>query len=147
MPRLDCPSDQELLAFHLGTAPPDALDELAAHVEGCPLCETALQRLDGTDDPVLAALRRPVPPPGRPATERRPPGGAFPAASTAVEPGALLLPREAGGPLRRRESEIRATLRSRLAALLPICGVVWGSLLVVSLTHPTFTRWYIGRPG
>src|SRR5262245_54113510 len=115
MSRFDCPSDQELLAFHLGTAPPDALEEMAVHVERCPHCETALQRLDGTLDPMLAALRRPGP-----ATIPQAPGGESPAASTAVERGAILLPGDAGGPLRQRESEVRGTLRSRLAALLPI---------------------------
>jgi WD40 repeat protein len=65
MPRRNCPSDQALLAFHLGTAPPDALEEVAEHLEGCPRCEAALQKLDDSTDPVLAGLRRPVPA-GRP---------------------------------------------------------------------------------
>src|SRR5262249_11222846 len=61
MPCRSCPSDQALLAFHLGTAPPDVLEEVAEHLEGCVRCEAALQKLDDSTDPVLAGLRSPVP--------------------------------------------------------------------------------------
>src|SRR5215469_2977105 len=57
-----CPSEPELLAFHLGTAPAETLDQVADHLERCPRCEAALQELDAGTDPVLAALRKPVPP-------------------------------------------------------------------------------------
>jgi WD40 repeat protein/serine/threonine protein kinase len=68
-----CPSEPELLAFHLGTAPAETLDAVADHLESCPRCEAALQRLDGRTDPVLAALRKPVPPDeGPPARANRP---------------------------------------------------------------------------
>jgi hypothetical protein len=56
-----CPSESDLLAFHLGTMPAGNLDALAAHLETCPRCEEALRRLDPTIDPVLAGLRNPVP--------------------------------------------------------------------------------------
>src|SRR5262249_59934240 len=55
-----CPSEPELLAFHLGTAPAETLDQVADHLECCPRCEAALQELDARTDPVLAALRKPV---------------------------------------------------------------------------------------
>ena len=37
-----CPSEPELLAFHLGTAPVETLDQVADHLERCPRCEAAL---------------------------------------------------------------------------------------------------------
>jgi eukaryotic-like serine/threonine-protein kinase len=147
MPRRDCPSDQELLAFHLGTAPPDALDGLAEHVESCGRCETALQRLDGRLDPVLAALRRPATVGGPPGPGPEPADREAPTVIRGPEPPALLLPVQAGDASSRREREIRTTLQNRLAALLPICGVVWGNLLVVSLAHPLFSREYVGWAG
>src|SRR6516162_10261531 len=57
-----CPSEPELLAFHLGTAPAETLDQVADHLECCPRCEAALQELDACSDQVVAALRKPVPP-------------------------------------------------------------------------------------
>jgi serine/threonine protein kinase len=41
--------------------PAGSLDAVAEHVETCPACEAVLRRLDSTADPVLAALRGPVP--------------------------------------------------------------------------------------
>jgi WD40 repeat protein len=54
-----CPSEQELLAFHLGTLPEAEVDAVAAHLEGCSGCDGAVRRLDDSVDPVLAALRLP----------------------------------------------------------------------------------------
>src|SRR5262245_7830606 len=62
MPVTGCPTEPELLAFHLGTAPADAVDAVGDHLERCPRCEAALRRLDARTDPVLAALRNPVRP-------------------------------------------------------------------------------------
>jgi hypothetical protein len=58
--RHDCPSEQELLAFHLGMLPEQEVDTVAAHLDCCLGCEAALQKLDGVVDPLLSALRRPV---------------------------------------------------------------------------------------
>ncbi len=59
--RATCPSDQELLAFHLGTLGDGEVDGLTDHLETCVRCEDALRRLDGSVDPLLSALRKPVP--------------------------------------------------------------------------------------
>ena len=55
-----CPSEEQLRAFHLGTLPDSEVDALTEHLERCPACETALQRLDAAPDPLLSALRKPV---------------------------------------------------------------------------------------
>jgi eukaryotic-like serine/threonine-protein kinase len=57
----NCPAEEQLLAFHFGTLPDSEVDALAEHLERCALCETALQRLDKAVDPLLSALRKPVP--------------------------------------------------------------------------------------
>ena len=56
----DCPTPTELSAFAVGRVSRPALEQIAAHVEGCPVCQTALQALDGADDPVLTALHQPT---------------------------------------------------------------------------------------
>ena len=45
MPRSDCLTAAELNAFHLGDLPETDLEELAAHLEGCPRCEAADLRI------------------------------------------------------------------------------------------------------
>jgi WD40 repeat protein len=72
-----CPSEPELLAFHLGTAPAETLDRVADHLDSCPRCEAALQALDACTDPVLAALRKPVPPEEAQGSNRRKEGADF----------------------------------------------------------------------
>jgi WD40 repeat protein/tRNA A-37 threonylcarbamoyl transferase component Bud32 len=57
----NCPSDQALLAFHLGTLPEAEIDAVTEHLESCPGCDAALQRLDSAADPLLAALRKSLP--------------------------------------------------------------------------------------
>src|SRR5947209_4823532 len=56
-----CPSDQELQAFHLGTLPEAELDVVAEHLESCSRCEAAVREFDTSFDPLLAALRKPMP--------------------------------------------------------------------------------------
>ncbi len=58
MPQTDCPSPDELRAFHLGDMCDATLTELAAHLESCPACESAAQILDRVTDPMVAAYRR-----------------------------------------------------------------------------------------
>jgi WD40 repeat protein/tRNA A-37 threonylcarbamoyl transferase component Bud32 len=67
-----CPSEGELVAFHLGKLAESRLDSLAEHLEKCPACEAAVARLERTGDPLLAVLLRPVPqvPTTRPPRER-----------------------------------------------------------------------------
>jgi WD40 repeat protein/tRNA A-37 threonylcarbamoyl transferase component Bud32 len=52
-----CPTPAELAAFQLGDLAEDALDDVAAHLETCRLCETAVAALDGLADAQLAAFR------------------------------------------------------------------------------------------
>jgi WD40 repeat protein len=65
----NCPTPDELLAFHLGTLPVRELDGFVQHFDECPRCCAALEQLDATADSVLAQLRKPgfgdspVPPP------------------------------------------------------------------------------------
>jgi WD40 repeat protein len=56
-----CPSYEDLLAFHHGTLPEPDVDALADHLDTCTDCLAALKQLDASADPVLAALRQPVP--------------------------------------------------------------------------------------
>lgn len=53
----DCPSELELRAFHAGMLGERALDAVADHIEECQVCGEALERLDTSVDPLLAALR------------------------------------------------------------------------------------------
>ncbi len=55
-----CPSDQDLLAFHLGTMPVDRVEDLAAHLEACTTCDETIRGFDAAADPVLSALRLPA---------------------------------------------------------------------------------------
>src|SRR3954470_17159232 len=52
-----CPTDPDLVAFHLGHLPAAALERLESHLASCPRCESYLQKLEGTGDTVLEALR------------------------------------------------------------------------------------------
>src|SRR5262249_10484850 len=58
-----CPSQEELLAFHLGRLPDGEVDALTEHLEKCARCEAVVQSLDSASDPLLVALRKPVPAP------------------------------------------------------------------------------------
>jgi WD40 repeat protein/tRNA A-37 threonylcarbamoyl transferase component Bud32 len=59
----NCPSQHQLVAFHQGTLAEDELDAVAEHLEACPGCEAAVQKLDDAVDPVVAALRKTLPDP------------------------------------------------------------------------------------
>jgi tRNA A-37 threonylcarbamoyl transferase component Bud32 len=54
----DCPTPAELFTFALGQVSRPLLAQIAAHVETCAACQTALQALDAVADPVLSGLRR-----------------------------------------------------------------------------------------
>jgi WD40 repeat protein/tRNA A-37 threonylcarbamoyl transferase component Bud32 len=53
-----CPTEQVLLAFHQGTLPAGEVDAIADHLESCPACESAAQRLDASVDRVVAVVRK-----------------------------------------------------------------------------------------
>jgi WD40 repeat protein/tRNA A-37 threonylcarbamoyl transferase component Bud32/tetratricopeptide (TPR) repeat protein len=57
MNSIDCPTLQQLSAYHLGNLPDAAQDSVTEHLEACAACEAALQRLESESDHVLAALR------------------------------------------------------------------------------------------
>jgi serine/threonine protein kinase len=56
---MNCPSQQELIAFHLGKLPSARVEDLAEHVTACGPCSSSLDTLADTSDPLLADLRRP----------------------------------------------------------------------------------------
>ena len=58
MPRSKCLTYAELAAFHLGDLPEEDLAVLAEHLESCSRCQEAVQALDGSTDPTLAAYRQ-----------------------------------------------------------------------------------------
>ncbi len=55
--RQNCPSADELSAFHFGTLAENRIDDIADHLEQCAQCEVALRRLDASVDKALAAVR------------------------------------------------------------------------------------------
>lgn len=57
-----CPGSDELFAFALGKASPAVWDQIARHVEGCGRCLALLEAAGDQADPLLAGLRRPLPP-------------------------------------------------------------------------------------
>jgi len=57
-----CPGRDELLAFHLGKLPRDALDALAAHLDACPSCAAVAEDVHGVADILLEVLVQPLPP-------------------------------------------------------------------------------------
>jgi len=54
----NCPDDQTLSGYALGTLPEDQAETLRRHVENCERCEKALSGLDDLSDTVIDALRR-----------------------------------------------------------------------------------------
>lgn len=61
-PRPDCPTDDDLRAFHLGNLAVAGQDAVAAHLDACPDCDSRIARVERSADPVLSALRHPTPP-------------------------------------------------------------------------------------
>ena len=57
MPKPRCISDQDLRAYLLGTLPERVGRSVAAHLEGCPECDTRARGLDGATDPLVDRLR------------------------------------------------------------------------------------------
>jgi tRNA A-37 threonylcarbamoyl transferase component Bud32 len=57
-----CPGREQLLAFHLGKLPREALDALAVHLDACQPCSAVIEELQGIADYLLEALVEPLPP-------------------------------------------------------------------------------------
>ncbi len=53
----DCPTEQELLDYHVGRLSAADLDRIAAHLETCPNCADIILRVEAKRDDMLAALR------------------------------------------------------------------------------------------
>jgi WD40 repeat protein len=90
MPEPRCISDQDLRAYLLGTLPERVGRSVAAHLEGCPECDTRARRLDGATDPLLVRLRHAL----RPALS--PDETLDSASSSAVPAGAAVSPTRLG---------------------------------------------------
>ena len=58
MPSSDCVTDENLRAFLLGSLPDSLSETISRHLESCPSCEKAAQRLDDLTDPLLRSLQR-----------------------------------------------------------------------------------------
>jgi serine/threonine protein kinase len=56
VPTITCPSEHDLLGFHLGTLPETGLDLVGDHLETCPECQDRVQALDSVTDSVLSVL-------------------------------------------------------------------------------------------
>src|SRR5947209_7191481 len=55
-----CPDASVLQRFLLGQLPPEELEALGPHVDGCPACRNTLRSLQ-VHDPLLEALQHPPP--------------------------------------------------------------------------------------
>ena len=53
----DCPDWEELAAYLLGKLPPEILDSIAEHVDGCRTCDSTLAAMDGLTDPLVDRLQ------------------------------------------------------------------------------------------
>ena len=51
-----CPGQEELLDFHLGRLAASRVDAVADHLEKCGVCESAIARLEATEDPLLSVF-------------------------------------------------------------------------------------------
>src|SRR5262245_56443461 len=58
MPSIQCVGEADLRAFLLGQLPERVSRAVSSHLETCPECEAAAQRLDRQTDPVIRAIRR-----------------------------------------------------------------------------------------
>jgi serine/threonine protein kinase/Leucine-rich repeat (LRR) protein len=60
MPTTACPSHAILTDFALGKLAPQILEEIAAHVDGCPDCQAELTMQASEDDTLVGLIRQPV---------------------------------------------------------------------------------------
>jgi len=58
--RTTCPPRPELVAYSLGTLPPQEIESIADHIDACETCQSALATLSDATDPLVDQLRQPV---------------------------------------------------------------------------------------
>jgi hypothetical protein len=58
MPSHECVTEEELRAYVLGDLPELRAETISCHLESCPKCGKAAERLDGLTDPLLLSLQR-----------------------------------------------------------------------------------------
>src|SRR5262245_18061592 len=58
MPRASCPGRESLEALRAGRLEGVALEEAAAHLDSCPVCQADARRLEGAAEPALPGLAR-----------------------------------------------------------------------------------------
>ena len=56
----DCPSREELLAYHVGSLAEEAAAAVIDHLSGCAACQAVVEGFRDVDDPVVSRLRRPA---------------------------------------------------------------------------------------
>src|SRR6187549_749489 len=56
-----CIARHEISSYLLGRLTPQAIDEIAGHLEECPACQATADSLDTDDDSLIARLRDPAP--------------------------------------------------------------------------------------
>jgi len=87
----NCPSQERLLGYSLGTLPPEDARQIEEHVHACLECEGTLNLADGQNDTILSELRK-GPPPEIPIVEFPEPsksqGDGVPAAALVPKPSA-----------------------------------------------------------
>src|SRR6266446_7713807 len=142
MPSRDCVGTEDLRAYLLG----DLLDPLAlvvsTHLETCPDCELAAQKLDDLSDPLIRSLQRAL---GSALSRATTPNRGRKATLREEEPPPRIV-----GPRLQLASEIQALLHQRLRLVCLLFLIGWGLIW----THKFFrlrmtpdTVWSIMVPG
>jgi tetratricopeptide (TPR) repeat protein len=67
-----CPDRDVLALWNVGNLPPEHREVIEAHIRACPQCVAVLEGLDDSADPMLADLRRPLPPEAQSTGELQP---------------------------------------------------------------------------
>jgi anti-sigma factor RsiW len=55
-----CPDRDQLLCCLLGKLPDDTSEQIAAHLDECPTCQSAAETLDQVSDTLVSELNRPL---------------------------------------------------------------------------------------
>ena len=142
MPSLDCVSAEDLRAYLVGDLPERRALTVSRHLENCPDCEAAAQKLDDLSDPLMRSLQRAL--------------GSDASRTTLPDLGGVAARREQEPPPRfvglrpQLTSEIQALLYKRLRLVCLLFLIGWGLVW----THKFFrlqmtpdTVWFIMVPG